>query len=279
VAGISSGNLGQALRAGATTLISAVGMNVVGSATGNILFAGASRFVNVVGHALVGCFSAVGSGSTCQSGALAGGVTSAAGPVINRMGFAAGLAANSVLGGLVSVAGGGKFANGAITGTFGYLYNYCAHLATCTREEAQQMEPAGAVDTLSPLDFINPVRLVGGLIGIGIRIFAEDALVTSARGVGAAGEAAVRGAFNIGEKSSIEVNGTVRFPDGLTSRVLSEVKNVKSLSYTRQLQDYSVYAADKPLRFDLYVRPTTSLSPSLQDAIKSGMINLKYIPQ
>jgi hypothetical protein len=34
-----------------------------------------------------------------------------------------GLVASSVVGGLASVAGGGKFANGAVTGAFGYLFS------------------------------------------------------------------------------------------------------------------------------------------------------------
>jgi hypothetical protein len=35
------------------------------------------------------------------------------------------LVENAVLGGAASVAGGGKFANGAITGAFGYMFNAC----------------------------------------------------------------------------------------------------------------------------------------------------------
>jgi RHS repeat-associated protein len=128
VAGVSTGNLGQALRAGAVTLISSIGMYAVGDITGHAPgFADTAKYAgNVAGHALVGCVSAVGSGSTCQSGALAGAVTAAAGPIINHSGFVAGLAANSVLGGLAAVAGGGKFANGAVTAAFGYLFNFSA---------------------------------------------------------------------------------------------------------------------------------------------------------
>jgi hypothetical protein len=44
--------------------------------------------------------------------------------MIGMSGVAA-LTANAVLGGAASVAGGGKFANGAITGAFGYLFNKC----------------------------------------------------------------------------------------------------------------------------------------------------------
>jgi hypothetical protein len=81
---------------------------------------------NIAGHALVGCASAAASGGNCGAGALAGAVTSAASPWTgtNGKGFSIGsLVANTVLGGLASVAGGGKFANGAMTGAFGYLFN------------------------------------------------------------------------------------------------------------------------------------------------------------
>ena len=96
--------------------------------------------------------------------------------------------------------------------------------------------------------------------------------------VGQAGEAAVRGAFNIGEKAAIQVAGRTRIPDGLTSTVLSEVKNVGSLSYTQQLRDFAQYAGQNGLRFDLYVRPSTQLSGPLSDAVQSGVINLRFIP-
>jgi len=42
---------------------------------------------------------------------------------LRGLSFESKLIATSVLGGLASVAGGGKFANGAITAAFGYLFN------------------------------------------------------------------------------------------------------------------------------------------------------------
>jgi hypothetical protein len=75
---------------------------------------------------LVGCASSVASGNSCQSGALSAAATAGVGPLINGQNQVASLVANSVLGGAASVAGGGKFANGAITGAFGYLFNKVA---------------------------------------------------------------------------------------------------------------------------------------------------------
>src|SRR5258705_13739031 len=61
-------------------------------------------------------------GDDAFPGALAAGVTALAAPVTNGYGLVADLVMNSTVGGLASVAGGGKFANGAVTGAFGYLF-------------------------------------------------------------------------------------------------------------------------------------------------------------
>jgi YwqJ-like deaminase len=51
------------------------------------------------------------------------------------------LTSNAVVGGLASVAGGGKFANGAITGAFGYMFNSaasCLKTGVCTRDDIRE---------------------------------------------------------------------------------------------------------------------------------------------
>lgn len=93
--------------------------------------------------------------------------------------------------------------------------------------------------------------------------------------VGQAGERVVG---NIGQKTKIVVNGRGRIPDGLTHTTLSEVKNLKSLSYTRQLRDFSDYARQNGLDFELYIRSDTKLSGPLLDAADRGDIILKIIP-
>jgi RHS repeat-associated protein len=138
VTGLSGGNLGQVLRAGLIAGATAFAFDVVGSATNAAAGQGfdlsaehvqpgfdtpGAYAVNVAGHALVGCASSAASGGSCESGALSGGITAAAGPLINGQRFGVALVENAVLGGAASVAGGGKFANGAITGAFGYMYN------------------------------------------------------------------------------------------------------------------------------------------------------------
>ena len=98
-----------------------------------------------------------------------------------------------------------------------------------------------------------------------------------ARQLGQAGEDAVG---ITGPKVGIQIpgSGITRFPDQLTSTTLTEVKNVQNLSFTQQLQDYSSYAQQNSLQFNLYVRPTTTLTGPLQNAVNSGQINLFFIP-
>jgi hypothetical protein len=140
VVGLSGGNLGQVLRAGAIAGATALAFYEVGNLTNEIAgedpsaahiqpkFGTEAYAFNVAGHALVGCASSAASGASCQSGALSAGVTAGAGPLINGPKGLASLVANSVLGGVASVAGGGKFANGAVTAAFGYMYNATMHI-------------------------------------------------------------------------------------------------------------------------------------------------------
>lgn len=82
-----------------------------------------------------------------------------------------------------------------------------------------------------------------------------------------------------GPKMAIQIGGRTRIPDALTRTTLTEVKNVKSLSFTRQLKDFYTYAKQNGLDFILYTRPNTTLSGPLQEAINSGSIIHRFIPE
>ena len=81
-----------------------------------------------------------------------------------------------------------------------------------------------------------------------------------------------------GNKTKILINGRGRIPDGLTGTTLTEIKNVANLSYLRQLRDFADFATQSGRVFELYVRPSTTLSGPLMDAIRRGDIILKFIP-
>ena len=88
----------------------------------------------------------------------------------------------------------------------------------------------------------------------------------------------MRAVHNIGPRKMIEIHGRKRVPDGVTKTVLTEVKNVKKLNFTKQLRDYLDISREFGLRFDLFVRRDTQISDPLLQAIEQGLINRRFIP-
>jgi len=112
-------------------------------------------------------------------------------------------------------------------------------------------------------------HLFGSIPGVGfLRKADKIADVTRNRELGLAFERALGIA---GPKKGIKVDGRNLFPDEVTRISLTEVKNVKRLSFTRQLRDYNKYAKDTGRKFILVTR-TRRISGPLQDAIDAGDI-------
>ena len=115
-------------------------------------------------------------------------------------------------------------------------------------------------------------------LGYGAYARSIRATVKTPGQLGLQGERAVG---TIGPKTRIpSLSGTAnyRIPDQLTKTTLTEVKNVKSLSLTRQINDFHLYSVEKQLQFELYIRPTTTISGPLQNLVDKGFINLYHIP-
>ncbi|WP_199226415.1 hypothetical protein [Limnohabitans sp. 2KL-1] len=99
--------------------------------TGGVGAEGANSFTRYAAHAGAGCVSSVAGGGSCSQGAasavfgkyttnaISGWGGDGTGAVIARG------VATTVAGGVGSVIAGGKFANGAETAAYGYLFNYC----------------------------------------------------------------------------------------------------------------------------------------------------------
>ncbi len=122
------GSVGDAAKAAAITYATAMAFDAVGTATGGHnpgadYFGSAKYYANLAGHAVVGCASSAASGGDCGSGAMGAGFSAAATPFAIGMGRDGGTIASAIIGGTASVLGGGRFANGAVTAAFGYLYN------------------------------------------------------------------------------------------------------------------------------------------------------------
>src|SRR5688500_11279449 len=96
--------------------------------------------------------------------------------------------------------------------------------------------------------------------------------------VGQRGEAAVRGVASIVCNMPIHAVGGTRIADAFINRGLSEVKNVKSQSYTEQLKYFATHARANGQKFDLWVRPNTQLSGPLAQEVANGAIRLRTIP-
>jgi len=141
---------------------------------------------------------------------------------------------------------------------------------------------------------------VGHAIGYGLEKTAEAVVLSKGAGVvknalgGAEVVNATKTAGQLGREgmaaTGIEQNTTripsatgtaaYRVPDGLNvqGKVLSEVKNVATQSYTNQIKDYVHYSQQNGYSFDLYLRPTTQITQPLQTQITNGTINLKILP-
>src|ERR1051326_1297639 len=129
VTGITTGRLDMAIQAAAITAITAgmsygIGMTAAAmpGLDGLPSFLQPARLFQAGASALVGCASSAISGGKCGAGASAAGVTAFFGQFLPTGNNVLALVANSTLGGLASVAGGGKFANGAVLGAFAYLF-------------------------------------------------------------------------------------------------------------------------------------------------------------
>jgi hypothetical protein len=101
--------------------------------------AGEYGAAHYVAHAAVGCASSVAGGGQCGAGALSA-VAGLAGTQIGAgISITGGRFATAVIaGGVGSRLAGGSFIDGAQTAAYGYLFNYCAHAASCW-SEAQEL--------------------------------------------------------------------------------------------------------------------------------------------
>jgi hypothetical protein len=97
-------------------------------AIGGSAFASAGSLGRVGLHAAAGCAQSAMAGGGCRSGAIPAGFAELVGPRIPTEGVAANTVKFAVLGGAGATLSGGKFANGALTGSFGYLFNEVGHL-------------------------------------------------------------------------------------------------------------------------------------------------------
>jgi RHS repeat-associated protein len=188
VTGLSGGNLGQVLKAGLIAGVTSFAFGQIGPAPSFAsIGANPGGFALYVGEsALVGCAQSAASGGSCKSGALAAATSAglspisaelfpnAAGDLGQKIG---GTIVQATAGGLASVAGGGKFANGAITASFQYL-------ATTGLESAKQSAlnaspQAGSGNPIEAYAFAPVVPVVIGGAALSDFLFGTSAVAAA----------------------------------------------------------------------------------------------------
>ncbi len=98
------------------------------------------------------------------------------------------------------------------------------------------------------------------------------------------GQAGERAAGITGPKSKVgpgmSTRSGYRIPDNVNrnTRTLTEVKNVSRLDFTPQLKDYYNWCQQNGYKMVLYTRRDTQLSKPLQDLIRQGKIEHKFLP-
>jgi len=124
-------------------------------------------------HAAGGGLMSKAMGGDFMSGAMAAGFAELAGPMTSGFGPIGDGVARMVVGGTASVIGGGKFENGAITATYGYLFNCVPHECWKKYPELAPYKgiiEAGKIDwdaniaearTMSPVKFYDAVKTGG----------------------------------------------------------------------------------------------------------------------
>jgi Bacterial toxin 37 len=118
---LAGGSSNDIHKAAAISFATSMAFNFVGrgvSAVNANYGAGAATAFKIVGHAAVGCASAEASGGSCQSGAISAGFGAGTTVITNGSFFL-----TVVAGGIGAELGGGKFANGALTASMGYMFN------------------------------------------------------------------------------------------------------------------------------------------------------------
>jgi RHS repeat-associated protein len=128
----SGGTIEQAQKTAMRSVATAAAFYAVGSAADAYNWGDVAR---VAAHAAVGCATAEASGGTCKSGAMSAGFSEIATVNNWQAQGAYGVVSAAAIGGVSSVLGGGKFANGAITAAYGYLFNQLAHASQASGNE------------------------------------------------------------------------------------------------------------------------------------------------
>ena len=144
VGGVTGHNAQSALFSGLQAF-AFVGVGALNRGIGGPLFAAGAPGA-ILSNGLVGGLISEAEGGKFGAGFLAAGFSEAASPYINTGNHGLDTVLHAVSGGVASVLGGGKFANGAITGAFQYLYDDAALSEDLEAQRAYALQIMGLAE-------------------------------------------------------------------------------------------------------------------------------------
>ena len=118
-----------------------------------------------------------------------------------------------------------------------------------------------------------------GASGIKAGTLASKISMSKVRWLGKIGEKMAKWPKNTTRIKSFTGSAKYRIPDYLNkaNKVIGDVKNVKKLSYTKQLQDFMLYAEKYGYTYIIKVRQSTQFSSTIKNLIDAGKIIIMYI--
>jgi filamentous hemagglutinin len=143
----------------------------------------------IIAHAVLGCVQQASSGGQCGPGAAAAAFGKIATGLTEGLGEAAQFAVTTVVGGTVSVIGGGKFANGAVQAAFGYLFNSLSKPTNTYEVGVRQAILRGDAQELRTL-------LGNGVLSVDDALIAQRALA-GMESLGASNSAMLSGRYGV----------------------------------------------------------------------------------
>lgn len=162
---LAGGSVGDAFRAGFKAGAIALTTQAATAGVGGLYEAGQISFAaRLAAHGVINGASSAAQGGKFKHGFLSGSFSAAFSPISSQMGTVGGTIASAVVGGTAESLGGGKFANGAVTGAMVHVLNDLNHSESIPIETSASTDGKIAVvggffdDTLNALGYNSPGR-------------------------------------------------------------------------------------------------------------------------
>ncbi len=229
---LNGGDLGQAFKAGVVGGLVGGASGFLSFAAGSVTSKGITAIIErAAKHAFAEAWMSGIQGQNIFHGMISGALSSVGNGFINSEvnGLALKMASSAVLGGTISEIGGGKFANGAVTGAYSMLFNDIQH--DLMEERAKKALPM----------LEDGIRKVLATAKSGIKISSKD--LVKNYGVPKKAAALIN-SFTVNNSSSIAVDWNGWTTPGVelvsNARFKDGIMNIQSVSFQKTWGDFSV---------------------------------------